>query len=215
MTTSWRICRRTAPIRSFRASPVAKSPPHTDRRIRDVGRDRRLPLHRRRVRPDDCRPASWRRRRRTRGTSLRVRCPSIRTRRRSLEPAAGQGSGRRSGCPRGDRRARQGRQTHHGRRRSGDGSTLAHRRVRPVGARSRMRASAATLDHMVLPLTPGSLAVLRVLAESPGVVRSREELLRALPGESNDPHTAEVAVARLREAIGSPSIVKRGYQLFA
>lgn len=80
-----------------------------------------------------------------------------------------------------------------------------------------MRASAATLDHVVLPLSPGSFAVLRVLAESPGVVRSREELLRALPGESNDPHTAEVAVARLREAIGSPSIVntvvKRGYQL--
>lgn len=86
----------------------------------------------------------------------------------------------------------------------------------PAG-RLRMRASAATLDHAVLPLSPGSFAVLRVLAESPGVVRSREELLRALPGESNDPHTAEVAVARLREAIGSPSIVntvvKRGYQL--
>ena len=88
--------------------------------------------------------------------------------------------------------------------------------VTPAG-RLRMRASAATLDHAVLPLSPGSLAVLRVLSERPGVVRSREELLRALPGESNDPHTAEVAIARLREAIGSPSIVntvvKRGYQL--
>jgi len=81
----------------------------------------------------------------------------------------------------------------------------------------RVRASAATLNHVVLPLSPGSFSVLRVLAETPGVVRSREELLKVLPGESNDPHTAEVAVARLREAIGSPSIintvVKRGYQL--
>lgn len=81
----------------------------------------------------------------------------------------------------------------------------------------RMRASAATLDHKVLALSPGAFSILRLLAESPGVVRSREELLKVLPGESNDPHTAEVAVARLREVIGSPSIVntvvKRGYQL--
>lgn len=86
----------------------------------------------------------------------------------------------------------------------------------PAG-RLRLRASAATLDHVVLPLSPGSLAVLRALAESPGVVRSREQLLTVLPGSSRDPHTAEVAVARLREAIGSPAIVhtvvKRGYQL--
>lgn len=86
----------------------------------------------------------------------------------------------------------------------------------PAG-RLRVRARAATLDHELLPLSPGGFAVLRVLAENPGVVRSREELLKVLPGESNDPHTAEVAVARLREAIGQPSIVKtvvkRGYQL--
>lgn len=92
-----------------------------------------------------------------------------------------------------------------------------HDGIRTPAGILRMRASAATLDHAVLPLSPGSLAVLRVLAESPGVVRSREELLKVLPGESNDPHTAEVAVARLRETIGSPSIintvVKRGYQL--
>lgn len=86
----------------------------------------------------------------------------------------------------------------------------------PAG-RLRMRASAATLDHAVLPLSPGGLCILKLLAESPGVVRSREDLLRVLPGESRDPHTAEVAVARLREVIGSPAIVntvvKRGYQL--
>ena len=80
----------------------------------------------------------------------------------------------------------------------------------------RVRATAATLDHAVLPVSPSGLAILRMLASEPGVVRSREELLAVLPGESDDPHSAEVAVARLREAIGRPivqTVVKRGYRL--
>ena len=89
--------------------------------------------------------------------------------------------------------------------------------IETSAGRLRVRARAATLDHELLPLSPGGFAVLRLLAESPGVVRSREDLLKVLPGESSDPHTAEVAVARLREAIGHPEIVKtvvkRGYQL--
>lgn len=85
----------------------------------------------------------------------------------------------------------------------------------PAG-RLRLRARTATLDHAVLPVSPGGLAVLRLLAAKPGQVRTREELLRVLPGDSLDPHTAEMAVARLREAIGFPivkTVVKRGYQL--
>lgn len=80
----------------------------------------------------------------------------------------------------------------------------------------RVRAAAATLDHVVMPVSPSGLAILRVLASEPGSVRSREELLAVLPGESGDPHSAEVAVARLREAIGRPvvqTVVKRGYRL--
>jgi uroporphyrinogen-III synthase len=80
----------------------------------------------------------------------------------------------------------------------------------------RVRATAATLDHAVLPVSPSGLAILRLLAGEPGVVRSREELLAVLPGDSDDPHSAEVAVARLREAIGRPlvqTVVKRGYRL--
>jgi uroporphyrinogen-III synthase len=80
-----------------------------------------------------------------------------------------------------------------------------------------VRASAATLDHRVLAISPTGLAVLRRLAESPGQVVSRDELLQVLPGASDDPHTAEVAVARLREAAASPglvrTVVKRGYRL--
>jgi uroporphyrinogen-III synthase len=85
----------------------------------------------------------------------------------------------------------------------------------------RVRASAATLDHDVLPLSPNGLAILRRLAQNPGEVVSRDRLLEVLPGDSADPHTAEVAVARLREAL-SPylgshplvrTVIKRGYAL--
>lgn len=89
--------------------------------------------------------------------------------------------------------------------------------------RLRVRAGTATLDHRRVRLSPGGLAVLRRLAASPGHVVSRDELLRALPGDSTDPHTAEVAVARLREAlrgaVGDDSlvrtVVRRGYLLAA
>ena len=80
----------------------------------------------------------------------------------------------------------------------------------------RVRAASATLDHEVLPLSPSGLCVLAELAKNPGLVLSREELLRALPGDSQDPHAAEMAIARLREAVGQPivnTVVKRGYHL--
>jgi uroporphyrinogen-III synthase len=72
-----------------------------------------------------------------------------------------------------------------------------------------------------VPIAPTGLAVLRRLAATPGQVVTREEILQALPGESRDPHTAEVAVARLREALQAGTgdrrlvrtVVKRGYVL--
>ena len=80
----------------------------------------------------------------------------------------------------------------------------------------RVLRSTAMLDGTVVPLTPSGLAVLRMLTEAGGRVVSRQELLTALPGESADPHTAEVAVARVREAVGPDlihTVVKRGYRL--
>jgi uroporphyrinogen-III synthase len=96
----------------------------------------------------------------------------------------------------------------------------AHSVLTPSGV-LHVRASAATLDHEVLPLSPNGLAILRRLARNPGEVVNRDRLLEVLPGDSADPHTAEVAVARLREALspylGSHSLVrtviKRGYVL--
>ncbi|WP_040320103.1 uroporphyrinogen-III synthase [Aeromicrobium marinum] len=94
----------------------------------------------------------------------------------------------------------------------GDASTS----VRTAGGDLRVRATTATLDHVPLPVSPSGLAVLRLLATEPGTVRTREELLLVLPGESTDPHSAEVAVARLRDAVGRAvvqTVVKRGYRL--
>ncbi|MFL6156087.1 MAG: uroporphyrinogen-III synthase [Marmoricola sp.] len=92
----------------------------------------------------------------------------------------------------------------------------AHSIATPAGV-LHVRASAATLDHEVLALSPNGLAILRRLALNPGEVVSRDRLLAVLPGDSADPHTAEVAVARLRESLGPhllvKTVIKRGYVL--
>ncbi|WP_157508879.1 uroporphyrinogen-III synthase [Luteipulveratus halotolerans] len=97
---------------------------------------------------------------------------------------------------------------------------LAERRgLRVLTPRGELRVlrGAAVLDGDVLALSPGSLAALRVLALAQGGVVSRGDILAALPGGSSDLHTAEVAVARLREGLGSrdlvATVVKRGYRL--
>ncbi|WP_102509908.1 uroporphyrinogen-III synthase [Sanguibacter massiliensis] len=81
----------------------------------------------------------------------------------------------------------------------------------------RVHRGAAVLDGRVLPLTPAGLEVLRVLAHARGGIVTRDQVLDALPGDSRDPHAAEVAIARLREASGSRelvrTVVKRGYRL--
>lgn len=87
--------------------------------------------------------------------------------------------------------------------------------VTPAGV-LRVRATAASLDHVVLQLSPGALSILRELAREPGRVKSREQLLAVMPGDSDDPHAAEVAVARLRDVVGKDvirTVVKRGYAL--
>ena len=93
----------------------------------------------------------------------------------------------------------------------------SHAGVQTPGGLLQVRARTATLDHQELPISPSGFAVLQRLARSPGEVVSREQLLAVLPGDSADPHAAEVAVARLRDAIGPPgvvrTVVKRGYAL--
>ncbi|PWD51397.1 uroporphyrinogen-III synthase [Serinibacter arcticus] len=79
-----------------------------------------------------------------------------------------------------------------------------------------LRRGGAVLDGRDLALTPSGLAVLRLLTDNIGSVVSREAVLGALPGGSTDPHAAEVAIARLRDAVGRQvirTVVKRGYRL--
>jgi uroporphyrinogen-III synthase len=61
------------------------------------------------------------------------------------------------------------------------------------------------------------MALLRELISRPGQVISRADLLKIAPGDSDDEHAVEVAVGRLRTALGDPrivqTVVKRGYRL--
>jgi uroporphyrinogen-III synthase len=93
-----------------------------------------------------------------------------------------------------------------------------HGRPMPVaGHRLQVRGHAVLLDGRLMPLPPAPMAVLRALATQPGRVVSRQELLGCLPAEDPDEHAVEMAVNRLRGALGDArlvqTVVKRGYRL--
>lgn len=73
------------------------------------------------------------------------------------------------------------------------------------------------LDGIEARLSPAPLSVLQALAVNPGHVVSRRDLLACLPtGQAGSEHAVEMAVARLRAAIGTrlvQTVVKRGYRL--
>lgn len=73
------------------------------------------------------------------------------------------------------------------------------------------------VDGTEVKLSPAPLALLHALALNPGHVVSRQALLAALPsGTAVSEHAVEMAVARLRAAIGTrmiQTVVKRGYRL--
>ncbi|HEY7277542.1 MAG TPA: uroporphyrinogen-III synthase [Trebonia sp.] len=79
-----------------------------------------------------------------------------------------------------------------------------------------VRGHAAVVDGQLIPLTGASMALLRELIARPGNVVSRADLLKITPGEGGE-HAVEVAIGRLRTALGDPRIVqtvmKRGYRL--
>ncbi|PTR31692.1 uroporphyrinogen-III synthase [Rhodococcus sp. OK519] len=80
-----------------------------------------------------------------------------------------------------------------------------------------VRGNCVLVDGTVRALSPAGMALVRRLAERPGIVVSRADLLSALPGGSGDPHAVETAIARLRSHLGAPkavqTVVKRGYRL--
>jgi uroporphyrinogen-III synthase len=80
-----------------------------------------------------------------------------------------------------------------------------------------MHGDVILLDGIEVRLSPAPLSVLHALAINPGHVVSRRELLSCLPtGQASSEHAVEMAVARLRAAIGTrliQTVVKRGYRL--
>ncbi len=80
-----------------------------------------------------------------------------------------------------------------------------------------LRGHAVLVDGVLRPIPPAGMALLRLLARRAGRVVTRADLLRALPGGGDDEHAVEMAVARLRAALGEPrlvqTVVKRGYRL--
>jgi uroporphyrinogen-III synthase len=93
-----------------------------------------------------------------------------------------------------------------------DGLTLE------VGGRTLLlHGEVLLVDGVEVKLSPAPLAVLHALVVNPGHVVSRRDLLSALPsGTAGTEHAVEMAVARLRAAVGTrmiQTVVKRGYRL--
>jgi uroporphyrinogen-III synthase len=93
------------------------------------------------------------------------------------------------------------------------------RTIDAAGHHLEVRPRAAVVDDVAIPLQPASATLLGALAEQPGHVVSRSTLLQRLVGDpGGDEHVVEVAVARLRSALGPAgsavaTVVKRGYRL--
>jgi uroporphyrinogen-III synthase len=89
--------------------------------------------------------------------------------------------------------------------------------VQVAGHTIDIRGTCVLVDGDIKLLSPSGMSVLRALAQRPGDVVARNDLLRVLPGNSNDPHAVDTAVLRLRTALGDKNIVatvvKRGYRL--
>ena len=90
-------------------------------------------------------------------------------------------------------------------------------RLRSGETELELRGRAVSIDGRLVMLGPNSLALFKMLASTPAVVR-RQDLQRCLPDGADD-HVLEVAVSRLRQTLGVPglvlTVVKRGYRLNA
>lgn len=95
--------------------------------------------------------------------------------------------------------------------------TVPSRTVKAAGHVIEIRSTCVIVDGMVKSLSRTGIATLRALAQRPGAVVARGDLLRALPGHGTDTHAVETAVLRLRNSLGDKNIVltvvKRGYRL--
>jgi uroporphyrinogen-III synthase len=90
------------------------------------------------------------------------------------------------------------------------------RHLRVAGDDLEVRGHAVLIGGTTHTLAPAAMAILEALAASPGKVVGKDQLIEALP-RGNDGHAVDVAVARLRTALGSgrhiETVIKRGYRL--
>lgn len=86
-----------------------------------------------------------------------------------------------------------------------------------VAGRLELRSSGLVLDGRHVALSRAGADILAALFDARGGVVSRGRLQRALPRSGDSAHAVEMAIARLREALGVPdlvkTVVKRGYRL--
>ena len=96
-------------------------------------------------------------------------------------------------------------------------SRLAGTSFEVAGRTLLLHGNEVLVDGAEVKLSAAPLAVLQALVVNPGHVVSRADLLGALPsGTAASEHAVEMAVARLRTAIGTravQTVVKRGYRL--
>jgi uroporphyrinogen-III synthase len=89
-------------------------------------------------------------------------------------------------------------------------------KLRVAGGTLEVRGHAVLIDGEARALAPAAMAILSSLAVRPGAVVSKDQLIASLP-RGNDGHAVDVAVARLRTALGSgrhiETVIKRGYRL--
>lgn len=82
--------------------------------------------------------------------------------------------------------------------------------------RLELRSAGVVLAGRFIPLSRTGADVVRALFDANGSVLSRPALQRALPRSGENPHAVEMAIARVREALGTgvvKTVVKRGYRL--
>ena len=86
-----------------------------------------------------------------------------------------------------------------------------------IAGRLELRSNGIVLDGRHVPLSRTGADLLAALFAAGGGVVSRQRLQSALPRSGENTHAVEMAVARLREAVGVPdlikTVVKRGYRL--
>lgn len=86
-----------------------------------------------------------------------------------------------------------------------------------VAGRLELRSGGVVLDSRHVALSRTGLGVMRALFDARGGVVTRQELQASLARSADSAHAVEVAVARVREALDAPqlirTVVKRGYRL--